>query len=133
MGYNTKQRGLILSCIKNISDSHVTADKIAEKLRAGGTPVGLTTVYRHLAALEADGVLRRITTDVGMPACYQLLNGCTGHYHLRCDGCGAVIHAGDGFPEMLGCELKKIYGFTLDASKTMFYGKCFACTKGKDV
>lgn len=46
MSYNTRQRELILEYIKENADSHLTADDIADALKA--EQVGKTTVYRYL-------------------------------------------------------------------------------------
>ena len=46
MSYNTRQRELILDYIKKNAKKHLTADDIADALKA--EQVGKTTVYRYL-------------------------------------------------------------------------------------
>ncbi|MDR1664250.1 MAG: transcriptional repressor, partial [Clostridiales bacterium] len=94
--YNTKQREVILRYIASIAGEHVTAAQIVGHFAKENTPVGRTTVYRHLEKLTESGELRRYTTDGVSGACYQYAGGreCGGspHLHLKCEGCGELLH-----------------------------------------
>ncbi|MDR2174402.1 MAG: transcriptional repressor [Synergistaceae bacterium] len=141
-GYNTKQSQAILDYIASLGGSHVTVGQIAGHFESIGFPIGLTTVYRHLDKLVRSGRARRYIMEGVSGSCYQYEyaeedigvdvharahEGSAGHFHLKCEDCGALLH--------LQCEVlsglpKRVYeehSFRIDASKTVFYGKCADC------
>jgi Fur family ferric uptake transcriptional regulator len=139
-GYNTKQRQAILAYIASLGGSHVTAGQIAGHFGSVGFPIGLTTVYRHLDKLVQSGKVRRYIMEGASASCYQYeyVGGDSGaganvrgdgaeHFHLKCEDCGTLLH--------LRCEIlsefpRRVYEehtFRIDASKTVFYGKCADC------
>ncbi len=94
MGYKTKQGELIFGLLENNSDRHLTAEEICGMLRAAGTSVGTATVYRNLEKLVSEGKVRRYRLEEGESACFQYMGDveCYEHFHLKCPGCGTVIH-----------------------------------------
>ena len=132
MGYNTKQQECVLECLKKNNGKHMTADEIYIVLRQQGNPVGKTTVYRHLEKLTNEGVIRRFTIGDNTSACYQLTDShCSEHYHLKCSGCGRLIHIECDYLDELAEHLLKEHSFVLDRCKTVLYGKCSECAKEK--
>ena len=130
--YNTKQRKAILGYIVSLGGAHVTAAQIAAHFAGEGTPIGRTTIYRHLDKLAENGVLRRYTTDGVSGACYQLADGrqdCHRHLHLKCEGCGALLHLECGALGELQRHVLDAHAFSVNADKTVLYGKCRACIK----
>ena len=126
--YKTKQRDIVLSCLMKNKNSHFTADEIAELLKSAGTPVGKSTVYRYLNILVSESIVRKYISDDGTPTSYQYSdNSCSCTYHLKCSSCGLLIHASDDAPKMISKTLNDLYSFTLDNSKTIFYGFCQKC------
>lgn len=131
MAYNTKQKELILSYIKQNADKHLTAEEIAAALKNDG--VGKTTVYRHLEKLCADGIVRKYLMSEGNSACYQYAenDGCHSHFHLKCVECGALIHLECKQLCNIEQHISDSHGFIVDSSRTVFYGKCRECAKGE--
>jgi len=126
--YKTKQRDIVLSCIMKNKDEHFTVDEIVELLKKVETPVGKSTVYRYLNILASEGMVRKYISDDGTPTCYQYSDeGCSCTYHLRCNSCGLLLHAHDDTTKTISDTLSKLYSFTLDNSKTIFYGFCKKC------
>ncbi len=124
--YNTKQKSLILDCIRNTKGKHFTADDIADAL--SGQHVGKTTIYRHLDKLVSDGEVRKYIIDERSCACYQYIGGSVcGHFHLKCMSCGELIHADCSFLDELSKHIGEEHGFAVDMSKTVFYGTCDSC------
>jgi Fur family ferric uptake transcriptional regulator len=129
---NTKQKNIMLDCLKSLGETHVTANGIMDALRARGTPVAKSTVYRFLASLENEGELRKYVVAEGNSACYQLMgeSGCAEHYHMMCHECGGIVHFENR-------ELRKIFGslrdsasgekLSIDGPRTVFYGICPKC------
>ena len=128
--YKTKQKDLVLSCLKKHENENLTSENIISFLKEDGCIVSPATVYRHLNALMVDRSVRRIldANGVFVYRYFDKKRDCDSHFHLVCDSCGTLIH--------LECEkLQKIYehisdehGFSVDGIKTGFYGKCKNCT-----
>jgi Fe2+ or Zn2+ uptake regulation protein len=57
----------MLDCLRAARGEHVTADGLVDALKAGGTPVARSTVYRFLASLEESGDVRKYLTSEGSP------------------------------------------------------------------
>jgi Fur family ferric uptake transcriptional regulator len=112
---------------------HVTAEEIVDELKALGTPVAKSTVYRFLASLEECGEVRKYLLKEGSPACYQFIGGvgsCAEHYHLMCKECGGIVHFESAELQRV---LKNARGhagggrFRIDGPRTVFYGTCPEC------
>lgn len=127
--YKTKQKSLVLQCLKEHENENLTAESIIKLLRESGSAIGEATIYRHLKSLLEIGCIRKIIDKNGAYAYRYFSDGgeCLNHFHLVCDTCGRLIH--------LKCEsLSKLYehiedehGFFVDGVKTVFYGKCKNC------
>lgn len=127
---NTRQKSLILRYIRERQDSHVRAEDIISDLNANEEQVGKTTVYRVLKTLEAEGKIRKYTLSEKSPACYQYSGShpeCRYHYHLMCSQCGKLIHFNSVLMEQVAEEIMEKEDFTVDESKTVFYGCCSEC------
>ncbi|MBQ3546313.1 MAG: transcriptional repressor [Lachnospiraceae bacterium] len=132
MRYNTKQRELILKYLSESEGKHIKADEILEYLKKNDTPVGKSTVYRYLDNLMEQNLIRKYTVEDGQGACYQYLgseghNHCKEHYHLKCSKCGELFHVSCEFMDEISAHILEHHGFTVDNSKTVFYGICKKC------
>lgn len=132
--YNTRQGELILKCLQDHKNEHVTADKIFGYLKAQGASVGQTTVYRNLDRLVKEGSVVKYTGAEGLSACYQYISHgecCTAHYHLVCAECGEVIHLQCDYLDEMTAHLLAHHHFSLDKFKTVIYGLCRRCEAAK--
>jgi Fur family ferric uptake transcriptional regulator len=132
--YQTKQRQAVLKYIVSLEGAHATAAQIVKHFAQEATPIGRTTVYRHLEKLTADGQIRRYTTDGISGACYQYISDhedCQFHAHLKCEGCGELQHLECDQLSEIQHHFSASHSFTVDPLKTVFYGKCGECA-GKD-
>ncbi|MCL2124752.1 MAG: transcriptional repressor [Oscillospiraceae bacterium] len=130
--YNTRQRDAILEYITSIKDAHVTAAQIVEYFASENKPIGRTTIYRHLDKLVDDGKLRRYVTDGISGACYQHaadLETCHVHMHLKCEDCGELQHLDCEALDDIRDHFLAKHSFTVNAMKTVLYGKCANCSK----
>lgn len=131
MNYNTKQSMLILEYIKANADRHLTADEISEGLK---NLVGKATVYRNLERLCGSGTVRKYILTDGKSACYQYAD-CephTRHFHLKCLECGRLYHLECEHLTELDEHIRAHHGFSVDPSRTVFYGTCKECMKAKE-
>lgn len=109
----------------------VGAHELYVELAVGGDRIGMSTVYRTLAALTESGLLHAFTHE-GETRYRPCAPGL--HYHLVCRRCGDVQEqpAADG-----GSWLNRITaetGFRPDPPQAEVHGVCEACrrTDGRD-
>ena len=68
MSYMTKQQAAVLQCIASCPGGRATAMDLAQKLRQDGQSVGLSTVYRQLEKLVAQGKVHTVSyTHLTLP------------------------------------------------------------------
>ena len=128
--YNTRQRDVILDCLKGHKNDHMTADEIYSQLHENGKNVGRTTVYRYLDTLCDSGELLKYTVGEKSPCCYQLATElCHRHYHMVCVKCGALIHTECSEINDFIAHFEKEHKFIVDMTKTTLYGVCERCQK----
>jgi len=85
-GRQTRQGQAVLNVVLS-SDNFRSAQDIHAELRAAGEPVGLTTVYRHLALLTDEGRLDALQTADG-ELVYRRCHSDQHHHHVVCRQCG---------------------------------------------
>ena len=136
--YRTEQKKLLLDFLKANSENSYTIEEIIAGL--GDNSIGKSTVYRQLARLCEQGLLRRFeSTDADGLAVhvYQYVSpeqNCAGHFHLKCQRCGRVSHADADLTERISAQVGAEYGFLVDCGASMLYGLCAVCreqTKGE--
>ena len=127
--YSTRQRSLILDFI-NESSSHLTVSDIVSGLKLKGHRVSTATVYRALERLCASGEIKKFIIDEKGAACYQRSESeCNSHFHLKCLGCGRLIHLDCEFLSSMEGHILKEHGFTVSSGKTVIYGFCSDCSE----
>ncbi len=127
--HNTKQKAVILDVLQKNSN-HVTAEDIISLLSASGEKVGRATVYRYLRELEFAGRVKKYTLGEKNTAYYQYMHensDCSGHYHLMCDVCGSLEHLDPSVSSLFEKSALDNFGFVIDRSRSVFYGKCNNC------
>src|SRR5512134_4114747 len=83
----TAQRLAVLRAVAG--QPHITADGVAEVVRAEIGAISLQSVYDALGVLVAEGLIRRIQ-PAGSPARFEDRVG-DNHHHLICRLCGRVV------------------------------------------
>ncbi len=133
-GYRTRQREMILSCLKARGTEHVTVEGILTVLREQGESVGQTTVYRTLDKLLDEGAVVKYAGAEGQPACFQYI-GCgedgAAHYHLVCVECGQMLHLQCEYLDELTAHVLEHHQFSINRYKTVIYGLCKRCATRK--
>ena len=108
--YHTQQRCALLAFLSAHADEQFTVEQLLAAM--GDAAPGRSTVYRALDRLVEEG------TDPGH---------CDAHLHLKCVGCGRLIHLDTGVSDALQADLLRAAGFTVDGRSTTIYGTCAAC------
>lgn len=127
-GYNTRQKNIIYEYISKNKDRHYTVDELCSLLNNDNFKVGKTTVYRFLENLCDKGIVKKYKIDDSSSACYQYLNeDCKEHYHLKCIGCGELIHTDCKLLSEMSKHFYDEHSFMIDNSKTVLYGRCSHC------
>ena len=87
--YDTRQRRALTDYLRRHHDESMTAKAIAATLREQG--ISQSAVYRNLAALEAEGKVRRVTAAGAHEALYQFADAdeCRNSLHLSCTNAAA--------------------------------------------
>lgn len=127
--YNTKQRGATEDFLRSHAGVHYTVDSLLTALENSGVSIGRTTVYRTLERLCDEGKVNKYSGNFGEGVCYQYVSDkeCTSHFHLKCEGCGKLIHLECGRIEEIGAHIAREHGFKVNKLKTVFYGVCEEC------
>ena len=127
MAYNTKQNQAVLHYLEACAGEALTANQLAEALRAAGSPVGLATIYRQLERLEAAGRIHKVNTEEG--AVYQYCTHMGDHscFLLRCEDCGRIVHLDCDHLEGLCTHLESAHHFRIDPRRTILKGRCEQC------
>ena len=122
--YNTHQKDLIISVIKNY-EKEFTIKDIHNELKDS---VGLTTIYRLVDKLVSDGIINKsIGSD--NTTYYEYLGECSchNHFYLKCEKCGEMIHIDCDCIESLSNHIVSEHNFLLDRGKIIIKGICKKC------
>jgi Fur family transcriptional regulator, ferric uptake regulator len=119
----TRQRLTVLEALRG-RDGAVTAQDLHMELRQAGEPVGLTTVYRTLAALADAGFLDTFARE-GEQA-FRLC-GDVHHHHLVCETCNRVEEITAAEVERWVGEVAQSRGFTVTGHRADIFGICADC------
>lgn len=120
----TRQRAAVAAVLASV-DEFRSAQQLHDLLRSRGENVGLTTVYRTLAALvDADQVdaLRTGDGEITYRKCS------TGHHHhLVCRECGRTVEVAGPAVERWAGTVAAEHGFTDVTHSVEVFGTCAAC------
>lgn len=131
--YQTKQKNTIKDFLLENKNQHFSADQILLHLNERHTPVSKATLYRTLDQLVETKEVIKCNVD-GVLNYYQYLdceqNQCA-HIHFKCEVCGQVLHIHIPMIEQLDQMMQEDYHISIDTTKTVLYGICASCQKGK--
>ncbi len=132
--YQTKPRKQLIDYLKSHPDQSFTAEELttALKLHYHNDSPGKSTVYRLIRKLEQEGLVKRFDEDGSNRAYYRFTDlQCCDHLHLKCTGCGKLIHMKSAASHQLLADILRNDGFAVDGHQTILFGKCNLCNKEK--
>ena len=127
---NTKQRNLILECLKENADRHLTVDEILELIEKKSGHIGIATLYRNLKLLDDQSLVEKAYVAEGAAPCYKILGEGSGkhtHHHMICKECGAIADFEDDLLEAIEKIILVTKDFTVADHRVSFYGLCSKC------
>lgn len=131
---NTKQKQLILDCVKDAGGTHMTAEEIYNRIRKDHQHIGIATVYRNLRLLEEHGTVTKVYGTDDSPAYYEMSDATAphAHHHLVCRRCGAILDFEADLLDGLEKLIETTKHFQIEDHRVVFYGVCASCQKRLD-
>jgi len=125
----TAQRLAVLRAVSR--RPHVTADALAEEVRAEIGTISRQAVYDCVGILTEKGLIRRIQ-PAGSAALYEDRVG-DNHHHLICRGCGKTVDVdcAVGNTPCLTAAAAADSGFRIDEAEVIYWGTCPDCLAAK--
>ena len=119
----TAQRLAVLRAVA--AQPHITADAVAEIVRAEIGAISLQSVYDALGLLAAEGLIRRIQ-PAGASARFEDRVG-DNHHHLICRTCGRVVDVDCAVGEAPCLTAADAKGYEIDEAEVVYWGRCPDC------
>ena len=123
-GYRvTAQRLAVLRAVSTAP--HVTADTVAENVRAEIGSISLQAVYDVLDVLVDVGLVRRIQ-PAGSPARFEARVS-DNHHHVICRGCGRTADVDCAVGSAPCLTAADDLGYLIDEAEVIYWGRCPEC------
>ena len=119
----TAQRLAVLRTVT--SQPHITADSVADMVRAEIGAISLQSVYDALSLLVAEGLVRRIQ-PAGSPARFEDRVG-DNHHHLICRICGRVVDVDCAVGSAPCLTAADDRGYEIHEAEIAYWGRCPDC------
>lgn len=116
------------------SESHLTAEEIAEAVRNTDPTVNLSSVYRSLALFTDLGLVRESNLGSNEATHWELAHP-DEQFHLKCTSCGRVEHHTGDLVAQIEDHLSEQHGFAAGQVELLVTGMCQDCStdSGRDV
>jgi Fur family peroxide stress response transcriptional regulator len=123
---HSRRRDAIAGAICS-SREHPSAEAVYSSLKHRFPNLSLGTVYRNIAMLREEGVIK----SIGIVSGEERFDGdLSDHPHFICERCGAVIDVAEEFSR--GCvsagEIAEKYGVSVTRRTLVYYGVCGECS-----
>jgi Fur family transcriptional regulator, stress-responsive regulator len=106
-------------------EPHITADGVAELVRAEIGAISLQSVYDALGVLVAQGLIRRIQ-PAGLAARFENRVG-DNHHHLICRICGRLVDVDCAVGSAPCLTAADDQGYEIDEAEVAYWGRCPDC------
>lgn len=108
-------------------DCCVSAQEIHDGIRAGGSRIGIATVYRTLESLGERGLVQRVDLGDGISRFERADPAGEHHHHLVCGDCGKVEPFEDTALERAIAGIAGGRGYEVAAHEVVLRGACGDC------
>ena len=134
--YETKQRRILLDYLNAHPDRGFSVEELYDGLsaeHAADIVPGKSTIYRLIARLVSEGLVKRFAAGQGRQFAYQIVacDACDAHLHLKCTACGGLYHMDHAVSERIMNEVLNRSDFSLDEKETVLFGVCRCCKEQK--
>ncbi len=123
---NTVQKKFVLDAVTKLTD-HPTAELVYAEVVNIHPNISKATVYRNLAGLAEDGIIRQIKTPNGADRFDY--NALMPHNHITCIKCGAFCDAPMLETHKLNDEVSTQTGYKSVSHEIVYSGICQNCAK----
>lgn len=121
---DVSHRELLLDLVRR-SDEHPTADAVFMQARSRVPSISLTTVYRNLRRLVADGRLRERLFDGVSRFDAHLAE----HAHVVCTECGAIADVAAESSALIAHLTPSLRAWQVELVDVELRGRCPTCRK----
>jgi Fur family ferric uptake transcriptional regulator len=111
-------------------DCCLTAQEIADRLRAERGGIGTASVYRALELLDSIGLVQRVEVGEGGTRYEAIVPGGEHHHHVVCDACGRITAFEDAGLERAIGRVESRLGHRVSAHEIVLRGQCARCAGG---
>lgn len=108
------------------STRHLSAEEVANAVRAEGVDVGTATVYRAIALLVRSGLVVERDFGEGFRR-FEPARDVPHHEHLLCSACGTVREFRDERLERMATLIAEDNGYLRQSHRLVIYGLCERC------
>lgn len=109
------------------TDSHMTAEEIADAVKSSDPTVNLSSVYRSLALFSDLGLVRESNLGANEATHWELAHS-DEQFHLKCTSCGKVEHHTGDLVAQVESHLSDHHGFTANRVELLVSGTCRECS-----
>lgn len=124
----TRQRAAVSGALDALDDFR-SAQDLHAMLRQRGEAIGLTTVYRTLAAMTDAGEVDVLRTADGEAVYRRCSSG--HHHHLVCRTCGRTVEVDGPAVERWASRVATENGFVEVSHTLEVFGICSACSTSR--
>lgn len=130
--YKTSQRKKLHDFLEEHPHGYYTVKQLVKELRTKDGNISTSAVYRNLASLVEEGVVKKYMYKSEREAYYRFTDceSCRNAIHAVCTLCGCMFHINAAVAETFHNKLKEYDDFEIDKHKTVIYGICKSC-RGK--
>ncbi len=128
--YRTRQRELVLGCLRTNSERYLTVDEVWACVTRQGERVGRSTVYRNLEAMTQDATAIKVVAPGG-EARYRLCSADAAG-QLVCVACHRALPLDCHMVGDFSHHVREHHGFKIIPARTVLYGLCEDCMEAHD-
>lgn len=124
--YKTEHQKMLKEFFEGHPEKGHTALSILDYFQS---KINKATIYRQLATLEQQNVIRKSFNVQKNCYEYQYAKECQSHFHLVCKKCQKTIHLNCRFSDAFTTHILQEHAFLIDLYESVIYGICKECER----